>query len=303
MKKAPYKLIAIDFDGTLLCPEGTVRPRVKKAVHRALAAGLLVCFATGRAFADCGNILESVDHYGTAVFVSGAVVMDTRNRVTLHRTMMDPELARQVSGRIEALGIPVLALQEQSPDGVDYLVTSGLELNEPTQRWLQWNQTRVQFVPTLAEHTHGHTMRVSISASPELCAVAERDLLETFGTRVVIHNLGIGDSHEMLEILDPAVSKWEGIRHIARAHGIEDGEIIAIGDDMNDLPMIRNAGLGVAMGNAREPIRRAARRIIGTNHEEGLAAFIEELLEQHQVQPLSKVDADAAETRSHTDAI
>src|SRR5882724_1479556 len=95
---ARYRLIAIDLDGTLLSPKGEVTPRVKTAIHRALDAGLLVCFATGRNWTESRDVLDALEHYPTAVFVGGAMVVDTGKRVTLHRTMMDPALAAEVSG-------------------------------------------------------------------------------------------------------------------------------------------------------------------------------------------------------------
>jgi hydroxymethylpyrimidine pyrophosphatase-like HAD family hydrolase len=89
------------------------------------------------------------------------------------------------------------------------------------------------------------------------------------------------------------VNKWQGILHVAGHHGIRPEEIIAIGDDVNDVPMLRNAGLGVAMGNARPEIQAVAKRVIGTNADEGLAKFLEELVEGRKVKPLAQVDAEA----------
>jgi hydroxymethylpyrimidine pyrophosphatase-like HAD family hydrolase len=91
---------------------------------------------------------------------------------------------------------------------------------------------------------------------------------------------------EVLEVFDPAVNKWEGILHVARRHGIEAEQIIAVGDDVNDIPMLRNAGLGVAMGNARPEALAVAKRVIGPNTEDGLAVFLEELVERGSVEPL-----------------
>jgi len=90
-----YRMIAIDLDGTLLSPHGKVTERTKLAIHRALAAGLLVCFATGRNWTESEVVLDAVAHYDTAVFVGGAMVVDTKRRLTLHRTLMQPELAAQ----------------------------------------------------------------------------------------------------------------------------------------------------------------------------------------------------------------
>jgi len=98
---------------------------------------------------------------------------------------------------------------------------------------------------------------------------------------------------EVLEVFDPSVNKWEGILHIARRHGIDPEHIIAIGDDVNDVHMIRNAGLGVAMGNAKPEVQRLAKRVIGRNVDEGLAVFLEELVESQAVEPLKdQPDAD-----------
>ena len=83
---------------------------------------------------------------------------------------------------------------------------------------------------------------------------------------------------EILEIFDPAVNKWEGVLHLAKRHDLTPEQIVAIGDDVNDLPMIQNAGLGVAMGNAREQVKAVAKRVIGTNQEDGLAVFLNELV-------------------------
>src|SRR5690242_14319108 len=107
-----FRMIAIDLDGTLLSPDGRVTPRAKAAVHRALSAGLLVCFATGRNWTESKTVIDAVEHYGTAVFVGGAMVIDTRQRVTLHRTMMQPALAAAVCGALESLGHAALALQD-----------------------------------------------------------------------------------------------------------------------------------------------------------------------------------------------
>src|SRR6266446_1832263 len=106
---ARYRMIAIDLDGTLLSPAGQVTPRAKAAIHRALDAGLLVCFATGRNWTESQDVLDAVNHYPTAVFVGGAMLVDTGQRVTLHRTMMEPGLAARVCGFLEEAGQAAMA--------------------------------------------------------------------------------------------------------------------------------------------------------------------------------------------------
>src|SRR5206468_4171327 len=93
------------------------------------------------------SILDTVGHHATAVFVSGAMVMDAKHQVTLHRTMMDPNLAREVCAVLEGLGHSVLALQDtHKSGGVDYLATAGKRTSEAERLWREVAQTVVNEV-------------------------------------------------------------------------------------------------------------------------------------------------------------
>ncbi len=83
----------------------------------------------------------------------------------------------------------------------------------------------------------------------------------------------------MCEIAPAGVSKWSGILHLADQWGIGPDEICAVGDDVNDLPMIQGAGLGVAMGNAVDEVKAAADRIAPCNNSHGLVEVVRWLLE------------------------
>jgi len=286
---AAFRMIAIDLDGTLLAPDGTVSPRAKAAVHKALAAGLLVCFATGRNFTESQMVLDAVEHYDTAVFVGGAMVIDTRHRKTLHRMGMQPQLAREVCELFETLGHAALALQDTAAAGFDYLATADVKLDEATTQWMEVTAAKVERFSKLAHHTHEHTIRVGIVASAKEIARVRKIMIEKVADRVVCQSLFVPSYDvEVLEVFDPSVNKWEGVLHVARAHGIGPSQIVAIGDDVNDLTMIANAGLGVAMGNAKPQVAAVAKRVIGRNDQDGLAEFLEELVATHAVEPESK---------------
>jgi Cof subfamily protein (haloacid dehalogenase superfamily) len=281
-------MIAIDLDGTLLSPDGTVSERARAAVHRCLAAGMLVCFATGRNWTESRTVLDAVAHYSTAEFAGGAMLNDTGQEVTLHRTMVDPQLAREVCAVLEGAGHAVLALQDTGTAGVDYLISQEIPLNPETERWMRLTRATVHRVQRLSEHPHDCTLRLGIVAAVEEVRQVKEELDGRFGKRLVMQNLFVPTARvDVLEIFDPAVNKWEGVLHVARHHGVGADEIIAIGDDSNDLPMLKSAGLGVAMGNARPDIQSAAKRVIGHNKDEGLAIFLEELLAEHAVEPMA----------------
>ena len=280
----PFRLIALDLDGTVLGPDGKVSPRTRAAVHAALASGWLVCFATGRNWTESREVLQALDHYPTAVFAGGATIIDTGRDVLLHRTLMQPELAAAVCGFIERHGHAALALQETASAGVDYVLSADYAITDSTRFWMKFTGSRVREVPSLATYRHEHTIRVGVVAPPAAVAAMADELLAAFGDRVAYHVVSVA-SHgiDVLEIFDPAVNKWQGILRLAEHHGIDPAEIICVGDDVNDLPMLREAGLGVAMGNARDDVKAAANRVIGSNSEDGLAIFLEELAATRQV--------------------
>jgi Cof subfamily protein (haloacid dehalogenase superfamily) len=253
---------------------------------------MLVCFATGRNWTESRTVLEAIEHYASAVFAGGSMVIDTKQRLTIHRTKMEPQLARDLCAILEGAGHAVLALQDTHAAGVDYLITGEIPMNSETRRWMRAANAAVKLIPRLAEHDHEHTVRLSIVAPSTEVGRLQAQLDDMFAER--IFGIAIHVPHagvDVYEIFDPAVNKWEGVLHVARRHEIDPQEIIAIGDDLNDLPMIRQAGLGVAMGNARPEVKAIAKRVIGSNEEEGLAVFLEELVSAHAVQPLRDTDA------------
>ncbi|HEY7115831.1 MAG TPA: HAD family hydrolase [Tepidisphaeraceae bacterium] len=283
-----YRMIAVDLDGTLLSPTGEVTPRTKRAVHRALNAGLLVCFATGRNMTESQMVLDAVAHYDTAVFVGGAMVIDTKQRTTLHRTAMQSDLARDVCRTLEDMGHAALALQDTGQAGVDYLISDGIELNHATAQWLKVTHATVHKRKDLASAPHEHTVRVGIVAGPDEARQVQARLSDEFDGRIVCHSIHVpAYGVDVLEVFDPAVNKWEGILHVARRHGIRPDQIIAVGDDINDITMLANAGLGVAMGNARPEALAVADRVINHNGADGLAEFLEELVESQAVAPVA----------------
>jgi 5-amino-6-(5-phospho-D-ribitylamino)uracil phosphatase len=282
----PYRLIAIDLDGTLLDPRGVVTPRTKQAIHRCLQAGILVCFATGRNWTESRMVLDAVGHYASAVFAGGALIVDTEKQVILHRMKMDATLAARICGLFERNGQCALALQDIERTGLDYLVSQHIPMNRATRDWMDFVRPTVRQVTDLRSPArHEHTIRVSICADPSDVADLSRQVAAEFDpASVLVLSMHVPTyGVDIMEVFDPAINKWNGVLQVAQRHGITPDQIVAIGDDINDVPMLRGAGLGVAMGNATPMAKAAADRVIGTNTDEGLAQFLEALLDQHLV--------------------
>lgn len=274
-----YRMIVIDLDGTLLLPDGSVTARTIQSVRAAAAAGYRICFATGRSLTESRAILHQVGVLTESVFVGGAIVIDVQDERTLHHTTMHPALAAEICGTFESLGHAALAMVDIREHGVDYFITGSIATHPATLRWLKRLKMDVQYVPSLADFEHAHTLRVAICCSIGESLRIVPTMQELYGQRAMMHHLLVpGMECEVLELFDPAVNKWSGVQYVAKLHGIAAEQIVAIGDDLNDLPTLERVGLAVAMGNAREGLKPAADRVIGKNTEDGLADFLDELV-------------------------
>jgi len=275
-------MIAIDLDGTLLSPAGVVSPRTRAAVHRAREHGLKICFATGRNLTESRSVLKDVDHHDAGVFVGGAMVIDPATNLIIHRTLLPHELASQLCETLEAKGHAVLALQDTYSAGVDYFVSNDLPLNAETEHWMKVTNATVKRLPRLTGVKHEHTIRIGIVAPRDEVTEIQREIVERFGDRIFSLILRVpAASVDVLEVFDASVNKWAGVMTIAKRHGITAEQIIAVGDDVNDVPMFKNAGLALAMGNASEEVKCQAHRTIGHTRDDGLAEFLEKFVASH----------------------
>ena len=169
MSAVKYRMIAIDLDGTLLSPLGKVTERTKAAIHDCLSAGMLICFATGRNWTESRSIVDTVAHHDHAVFAGGAIVIDTREEVVLHRQMVDPQLAREICKVLEDAGHAVLALQETSP--LVLIISSATTCRSMRDDALdERHQCISASCNRLSQYSHEHTLRLGIVAEREKVA-------------------------------------------------------------------------------------------------------------------------------------
>ena len=271
----PYRLLALDVDGTLLDPDGELRDAVRQAVIAAQQAGLRVILCTGRRFRSARPLAQELQLDGPIVVHNGALVKDVASAETLHCHPLPETLCRRGLAVLRQLAPPLIyidAFHEQ----VDIL-TEPLERLHPFQReYLQDNLPYCRFVDDLnAERLRGVVMLSIMAEAERLQALrpAVEDALAGQGhTKMILNKNYRG---HILEVLPATVSKWQALERLMAAAGLTADDVMAIGDDYNDLEMIRGAGLGIAMGNAVEPVRRAAGYVTGSNADDGVVQALE----------------------------
>lgn len=279
-----YRMLALDLDGTLFDSMGNVPRANLDAVRRAQDAGMLVALCTGRGLCESRPAIDALEHEGPLILAGGSLVSDPSTGRTLHAALIEPALATQLVKQLQREGLPVLALLDPDPFTCDYVVVGREDdIGDNTRWWFEMIGAQIKYVDHAAAQDLHKTLRVGIVGPPRIMPAIEQSLLARFGDRIVVqHFMAVkqpgGEDIHVLEVFAQGVTKWSGIQWVAAQHGIELHQVAAIGDHVNDLAMIEAAGCGIAMGNAVDVIRQAARCTTLSNDEAGVAMAIDRLL-------------------------
>lgn len=296
-----YDLLAIDLDGTLLNSRRQVSPANIAAIHAAREAGMQVVICTGRGLVECAEVLGSIDQTDPVVVAGGSIVSCPATTRTLHRFSLNQSLVERAVPRLLGHGHAVMILKDPVAAGYDYLIIHGPSrhaLDPVTLWWFEKMKVKVRYADHVHEDEHPeHTVRLGVCALSGVLNTLHDDIHQSFGEHATMHHfpavlepehaarIPAGQKLHILEVFDRAASKWSAIRWVAERpnngstpRNIPASRIAAIGDEVNDLPMIREAGLGIAMGNAVPAIRSAAKRHTRSNDEDGVAHAIDNIL-------------------------
>lgn len=276
-----YQLFAVDMDGTLLNPANELTPPVGDALRRAKEAGIEVILVTGRRYGRTIGFALQLGLRSPIISASGALV---KHPFEDHRTIFAAEFPRpvlvQIGRIIEREGYEPVFYGDSYAEGFDFYAAR-LAVEKPEfAEYLEKNQGLGRAWPGITREPPPSILAGFVMGTEqemrELAAVLDRELPGELYVHVLRSPLYRGF---MCEIAPAGVTKWTGIRRLADVWNIPAERIAAIGDDVNDLPMIRAAGLGIAMGNAVPEVLAAADRIAPRNDEDGLVAAVEWLLE------------------------
>lgn len=278
--------IAIDLDGTLLGRDGAVSARNIDALDQARRAGLRVVIATGRALAECTDILAAIGHDGPVIHAGGSMLSDAASGRTLERRTMDPEVVAMLTDAILDDAHRALVLKDGTDTGYDYLAVGDHELHPASRWWFSARGVRVREARALHADPHpGVTVRVgAVACSQRLRPLAER-LAQTMGPRcelqhwsAVTETEATGSGVHLLEAFASGADKWSMFETWCRREGISTARTAGIGDGLNDVPLVRNAALGIAMGNADPRVAAVARVHAPAAEHDGVATAIGHVL-------------------------
>jgi len=270
------RLLVLDVDGTVTNSSHEVTTATRRAVDRIRAAGIRVMLATGRRYRDTLPVAAMLGIEEPLVTASGALVKEPSDHATLYRARFGPGVLPGVVASIIAAGHEPVLYSDSYALGFDFhcrgLPTAGQgATGRGLDEYLDRNRTLANVVPDLhAELPQGVFAGFAMGAHDSMLEL-ESSLERTFPRHLTLHTIRSPRYRDwMCEIAPAGVTKWSGVLAIAETWGITSAEICAVGDDVNDLPMIRAAGRGIAMGNARPEVQAAADLVVSSHDENGL---------------------------------
>ena len=275
-----YRMLALDCDGVIARPDNIVAPETATAIAAAERAGLRICLATGRSFIETMPLWRQIHLAGPTfeplVTLGGAMVSDVPSGRTLYQQPIPRDLAAQLADAMASAGYSAMAIVDVWRHGVDYLVTESGNIAEVDARWFAQMNVAVRRVATFDDAALPQALRISAVIDPAGAPELERFLKDRFDGQLDLHailapNYGV----TIVEAFASGANKFTGVRYVAQGHRIPASQIVAVGDDVNDIPLLTGAGLGVAMPHAPDSVKAAA----DTVAEDGLAAFIHSLIE------------------------
>jgi Cof subfamily protein (haloacid dehalogenase superfamily) len=272
------KLVALDLDGTLHDPFGQLTPKVREAVARLAQRGLRVVLCTGRRYRTALPHARALGLEGAIIVNNGVLVKDIASGETLDHAFLETPLALEVIDHVRELG-PPLVYVDAYHSGVD-IFTEAIERSHPFQR--EYTDDNLEFISVIGDVTsaeHDGVIMVRTIADEGSLATLLAGAGERFGPRVFTHTiLNKNYQGHILEFLSPAAGKWRALERLAATWGIAPAEIAGVGDDTNDAEVIRQVGLGIAMGNALPEVRAGADLVVGSNAEGGAVEAVERIL-------------------------
>lgn len=257
-----YKAVFSDFDGTLLTSDHKISPRTLRAIQRITNNGIPFVPISARSPLGILPYAKQIENYNVIVAFSGALILD-RNLNALYSVNISAEDIQAINQ----------LLAEHPALGVNYYTDDECVARDVNNKWVIFERgvTKIQIDP-YDENVRYSPHKIQIIGEKEEILNVENRLKTAFP------HLSICRSHpNFLEVMHESATKGNAVRFLEDYFNVKIEEAIAFGDNFNDLDMLENVGLGVAMGNAPEEIKQAANRVTATNNEDGLALILEEI--------------------------
>ena len=267
MKKIGYPLIVSDFDGTLVKKDGTIDELDKKIIHEYISIGGAFAISTGRLPVGILSRARELGLKGMLSCCQGAIIMDIESGKSILDEKLSYETTLAIVEKMEELGLHIHLYDEWN-----YYSNMDDEALKYYEYAVRVKAIRVLDKPLsqFVREKRFQTYKVLAMLLPEDSERVAKALKEA---RFVGCEITRSDKF-MMEVVNANYSKGTAVEYLANYYGVPVEKTIAIGDQLNDLPMIERAGLGIAVKNADESLKNCANYICEYTNEEGAVGKI-----------------------------
>ncbi len=246
-----YRLFAFDLDGTLLTPDGAILTEAREFLAE-LQTWARITIATGRSLASAQRYILELGLTNPVVLYHGAVVWDPIARKALFERRIPSEEARRAIAALTRLPVHIQVYMDIGDPNIYVSQITG-----PIADFLVKENLSVVEVGDLTKFLNRSPIKLLVIGNSDILALAE------YALRKKVPSLSVTRSESTyLEVLPPDVSKATGLSWLCAYLGVKWEEVVAVGDQMSDLSMIEQAGLGVAMAHSPALLRNKADLVV-----------------------------------------
>ena len=292
-----YKLIAIDLDGTMLNKYGIITQNTKDVIKKVQEKGIEVIIASGRTINSVKNFSKEINSENYFISGNGAITYDIKNDKILYENVLSKNKAQQVIKICEENSIYYSVYTENG------IITKNLNYN--TLYYYKENlnkeekeKTHINIVQDVYNYIEGKAekfLKIMVCAINQLVfksilkkikEITDIEILDVSHMSRKLIKQGteeIALEYFYTEITSKNVDKWNALEMLIEMLNITKDEVITIGDNANDVKMIQNAGLGVAMGESAPYIKEQANIVTESNDNDGVAKILQQYLLNNNV--------------------
>ena len=275
ISRSSIRLLATDIDGTLLNPQFQVSDGDLTALRRAHAAGIEIVLVTGRRHTFALPIARKLGFDLWLISSNGAVTRSLAGE-TFHRDMMPAETCRRLCGAMQEFrGHTVLTFDKETKGAI--VLEHMNELGSSIRRWLEKNMEYIQFVVPIEDALVSDPVQAMFCGTMARMAQALQALDRSGMDRsvTVLRTEYPARDLSMIDVLNSGCSKGHALERWATYRGFRREQVMAIGDNHNDVEMLEFAGYPVIMGNACEELRNRGWTVTRRNDACGIAAAVD----------------------------
>jgi Cof subfamily protein (haloacid dehalogenase superfamily) len=272
------RLLALDIDGTLLNSRFVIGEPDLVALRRAHASGVQIMLCTGRRHTFAMPIAKQLGFELWLCTSNGAVTRSSKGE-TFHREFLPADLCRELCAHmIDFRGGTVLTFDKDVRGAL--VIERDDEMRAAVGRWLDHNAPYIEYISPIEKALTEDPLQAMICGTVERVNQAEKRLAE-FPQIAKLSVLKTQYDHRnlsMVDMLPLGVTKGHALARWASAYGIAKEQIMAVGDNFNDVEMLEAAGHPFIMGNACDELKQNGWRLTLSNDECGVAAALEQML-------------------------